>query len=82
MTKSEFKLSLNNYKTLKDFIFEIANREAGDWDCVDFSIQGGKIWAKMWSGEDGSAMGEDEVFQEKDITKEVLAELMPDNFVF
>ena len=36
----------------------------------------------MWSGEDGSAMGEDEVFQEKDITKEVLAELMPDNFVF
>ena len=39
MTKSEFKLLLNNYKTLKDFIFEIANREAGCWDCVDFSIQ-------------------------------------------
>lgn len=82
MTKSEFKLSLNNYKTLKDFIFKIANREAGCRDCVDFSIQGGKIWAKIWSGEDGSAMGEGEVFQEKDITKEVLAELMPDDFVF
>ncbi len=82
MTKSEFKLSLNNYKTLKDFIFEIANRGADGWDCVDFSIQNGKIWAKMWSGEDGSMMGEDEVFREEDVTQKVLSELMPDDFVF
>mgnify|MGYP003478924830 CR=1 FL=1 len=82
MTKNEFRLSLNNYKTLKDFIINIANKIAEGWDCVDFSIQGGKIWAKMWSGEDGSMMGEDEVFQEKDITKEVLAELMPDDLIF
>lgn len=82
MTKSEFKSALNNYKNLKDFIINIALKRADGWDCVDFSIQGGKIWAKMWSGEDGSMMGEDEVFQEKDITKEVLAELMPDDLIF
>jgi hypothetical protein len=82
MTKSEFKSALNNYKTLKDFIINIANKKGDGWDCVDFSIQSGKIWAKMWSGEDGSMMGEEEVFQEKDITKEVLAELMPDDLIF
>lgn len=82
MTKGEFKSFLNDYKKFRDFIFEIANRNEESWDCVDFSIGQGKIWAKMWSGEDGSAMGYDEVFKEKDITKEVLAELMPDDFVF
>lgn len=82
MTKSEFKLSLNNYKTLKDFIMKIANERDDGWDCIDFSIQNGKIWAKLWSGEDGSAMDYDEVFKEEDITKKVLAELMPDDLVF
>lgn len=84
MRKSEFKLFLNDYKNFKDFIKEIANKheEANGWDCVDFSISNGKIWAKMWSGEDGSGMSYDEVFREIDITKDVLADLMPDDLVF
>lgn len=82
MKKSEFKLYLNNYKTLKDFFFEVANKREDGWDCVDFSIWNGKILAKLWSGEDGSKMGEDEVFKEEDITKKVLAELVPDDLVF
>lgn len=86
MTKGEFKSFLNDYKKFKDFIMETANKkvqeESSGWDCVDFTISGGKIWAKMWSGEDGGTMGYEEVFREIDITKEVLAELMPDDFVF
>lgn len=86
MRRCEFKLFLNDYKKFKDFVIEIANKKAQEessgWDCVDFTISGGKIWAKMWSGEDGSAMGYDEVFREVDITKEVLADLMPDDLVF
>lgn len=77
MTKSEFKHCLSENKKLNGLVRKIAEEKFQGWDYLYFHVQNGKIWATIWSGEDIP-----EALQEKDVTKEVLAELMPDDFVF
>ena len=80
MTKSEFKHCLGENKKLSDLVRKVAEEKFQGWDCLNFHIQNGKIWATIWSGEDASDIPD--ALQEKDVTKEVLAELMPDDLIF
>lgn len=79
MTKLEFKQFLNNYKNVNEIVKKIAEEKCGGWEYMDFHISGGRIVASTWLGEDGPY---EEVIKEIDVTKEVLAELIPDDLIF
>lgn len=68
MKKSEFKICLNENKKLNDLVKKVAEKKFG-WKCSYFFVCDGKIWAA-------------DATQKRDVTKEVLAELMPDDLIF
>ena len=70
MTKIEFKVSLSNYKKLNDLVKEIFIKKYPNEKINFFYIKDGKMLV----------LTESEM--NFDITKDVLAELMPDNFIF
>ena len=70
MKKCEFKLFLNDYKNFKDFISNLFKEKFPEEELDTFYIRDGKIIVLTKSE------------MNFDITKEVLADLMPDNLVF
>ena len=70
MTKLEFKVNINNYKNLNSLIKEIFQKKYPEEEFVYFYIFDGKI--KVYT----------ESEMNFDLTKEVLAELMPDDLIF
>ena len=80
MRKGEFRYFLDGYKKVNEIAKKIIEEKFKDWDYMSFSIKDGKIWATIWSGEDASDIPD--ALQDRDITKEVLAGLMPDDLIF
>jgi len=70
MTKLEFKVNINNYKNLNSLIKEIFQKKYPEEEFVYFYIFDGKI--KVYT----------ESEMNFDLTKEVLADLMPDDLIF
>ena len=80
MRKGAFRYFLDGYKKVNEIAKDVAQKKWPGWDYMSFHIKDGKIWATIWSGEDASDIPD--ALQDRDITKEVLAELMPDDLVF
>lgn len=80
MTKLEFKQFLGSYKQVNEIAKKIVYDKYDGWDYLSFHISNGRIFAEIWSGEDVHNMPD--AIQERDITKEILAELMPDDLIF
>lgn len=70
MRKSEFKLFLNDYKNFKDFISNLFKEKFPEEELDTFYIRDGKIIVLAKSE------------MNFDITKDVLADLMPDDLIF
>ena len=70
MRKLEFKLFLNDYKNFKDFISNLFKEKFPEEEFDTFYIKDGKIIVLAKSE------------MNFDITKEILADLMPDDLVF
>lgn len=70
MTKSEFKLRLNSYRDISNLCKEVFARSNPDEKFFTFHIKNGRVKVSTEYG------------MNFDITKEVLEELMPDDFVF
>lgn len=77
MTKLEFKQFLKSYKQVNEIAKKIVYDKYDGWDYLNFHISNGRILVEIWSGEDMP-----NTMQKRDITKEVLAELMPDDLIF
>lgn len=70
MTKLEFKLRLNSYRDIRNLCKEVFARSNPDEKFFTFYIKDGRIKVSTEHGVNF------------DITKEVLEELMPDDFIF
>lgn len=80
MKRNEFKDFIKSYKEVLEIVRGIASKKRPDFDCLNFNISNGKVWAVLWSGEDAHDIPD--AIQEVDVTKEVLAELLPSDLIF
>lgn len=80
MKRNEFKDFLKSYKEVLEIVRPIVEKSYPGWDCLYFHISNGKVLATIWSGEDARDIPD--ALRDVDVTKEVLAELLPSDLIF